>query len=91
MAQTVAGHCEALAKAKAANVPPDPASVAWADGTEGGLRENLIAWGLADPRNPKLATDAGRLLGPFVDGYLESRTDWAKKTGENHRQVNNYL
>jgi len=22
---------------------------------------------------------------------LESRTDWAKKTGENHRQVNNYL
>lgn len=91
LAQTVAGHCEALAKAKANNILADPAAAAWADGTEGGLRENLIAWGLADPRNPKLATDAGRLLGPFVDGYLESRTDWAKKTGENHRQVNNYL
>lgn len=91
MATSVAGHCESLAQAKANNVPADPAAVAWASGTEGKLRENLVTWGLADPVNPKLVTDEGRLLGPFVDAYLASRTDWAKKTGENHRQVNNYL
>ncbi len=91
MAETVAGHCEALAKAKAAGVPPDPAAVAWANGTDGRLRENLVAWGLADPMSPRLATDEGRLLGPFVDAYMTSRTDWKKTTRTNYGQTRRLL
>ena len=91
LADTIARHCDDLAKAKAANVPADPASVAWANGTEGSLRDNLVAWGLADPVNPKLATDAGRLLGPFLDAYLASRTDWKPRTVANAKQVNRLL
>lgn len=91
MAEKVAGHCESLAKAKANNVSADPEAVKWADGTEGALRENLIAWGLADPASPKLSTDAGRLLGPFVDEYMMSRTDWAKTTRINYGQTRRLL
>lgn len=91
MAETVAAHCEALAKAKANNVPADPAAVAWANKTEGGLRVNLVSWGLADPASPKLSTDAGRLLGPFVDSYMQGRTDWAKTTRINYGQTRRLL
>jgi hypothetical protein len=91
LAQTIAGHLDALAKAKASNIPPDPAALAWANGTNGGLRDNLVAWGLADPVNPRLATDEGKLLGPFVDGYLASRTDWKPRTVANAKQVNRLL
>ena len=91
MAETVAGHCEALAKAKSANVPPDPAAVAWANGTEGALRDNLVSWGLADPASPKLSTDAGRLFGPFIDEYMKGRTDWAKATRINYGQTRRLL
>ena len=91
LAYTIAGHVDALVRAKASNIPPDPAALAWANGTEGGLRENLVAWGLADPVNPRLATDEGRLLGPFVDAYLASRTDWKPRTVANAKQVNRLL
>ena len=91
MAEAVAGHVDAIAKAKAAGVPADPVAIAWANGTDGGLRENLVAWGLADPMSPRLATDEGRLLGPFVDAYLTSRTDWRPRTIANAKQVNRLL
>lgn len=90
-ANKVAAHCDELAKAKANNVPPAPDSVAWANGTDGSIRESLIAWGLADPINPKLLQDDGRLLGPFVDAFIESRTDWAKNTILNYKQVRRLL
>ncbi len=84
MAETVAGHCEALAQAKANNVSPDPAARNWANGTTGKLRENLVAWELAEPIAPKLSTDAGRLLGPFCDEYVSGRTDLARGTAEQY-------
>ncbi len=91
LAKTVAGHVESLAKAKSANVSPDEEAVKWANGTEGGLRDNLVAWGLADPVSPKLSTDAGRLLGAFIDEYMAGRTDWAKTTRINYGQTRRLL
>jgi len=91
LAETVAGHCEALAKARSANVPPDPAAVAWANGTDGPLRKNLVAWGLADPVSSKLSTDEGRLLGPFLDAYIESRSDVKETTRINYGQTRRLL
>src|SRR6056297_380909 len=80
LANTMAGHCEAMAQARAKNVPADPAAVAWANGTEGKLRENLVAWELAEPVSPRLSTDAGRLLGPFCRAYIAGRSDLAPGT-----------
>ncbi|TVP98147.1 MAG: hypothetical protein EA381_13115 [Planctomycetaceae bacterium] len=91
LAKAVAAHCDALVQAKGANVPADPAAIAWANGTEGRLRENLVAWGLADPVSPKLATDAGRYLGAFVDAYIESRTDVKESTQTNYKQTRRLL
>jgi hypothetical protein len=83
LAYAIAGHLECLAQALANHVSPDPAAVAWASGTTGRLRENLVAWGLADPVSPRLRTDAGRLLGPFLDAYIEGRSDVREVTRSN--------
>jgi integrase len=70
---------------------PARESVAWANGTDGKLRENLVAWGLAEPINPKLMTDEGRLLGPFLDAYITGRTDAKPNTIANYKQVRRLL
>lgn len=84
LAERVAGYCETLARAKASNVTPDPDAQKWANGTDGALRDKLVAWGLADPVSPKLAKDEGRLLGPFIDAYVKSRTDIKPSTAEQY-------
>ena len=83
-AERVAGYCDSLARAKANNVPPDPEAQAWANGTDGRLRESLVGWGLADPASPRLATDEGRFLGPFLDAYITGRTDLKPGTVEQY-------
>lgn len=90
-ANKIAVHCDELAKARANNVPPAPESVAWANGTEGAIRNSLVAWGLADPVNSKLSQDDGRLLGAFCDAYIESRTDAAPNTIANFKQARRLL
>jgi integrase len=90
-ANLIGRHVEELARAKSKNVLADPAAIAWARGTKGAIRQNLVAWGLADPESPKLSTDAGRLLGAFCDAYIESRTDVKPRTTINYRQVRRLL
>ncbi len=90
-AATMAQHLEELASAIKKNIPPARDAVAWAAGTTGKLRENLVAWGLAEPINPKLMTDEGRLLGPFLDAYIASRTDAKPNTIRNYKQVRRLL
>lgn len=90
-ANTIARHLDELAGAKKNNVPPARESVAWAAGTEGKLRANLVDWGLAEPANPKLSTDQGRLLGAFCDAHIESRTDAKPNTTANYKQVRRLL
>lgn len=91
LAKRVAGFCESLAQSKASNISPDPEAQKWANGTEGGLRDKLVTWGLADPISPKLATDAGRLLGPFLDSYIAGRTDVGHSTRTNYLAVRKLL
>ena len=75
LANIIARFCDDLAQAKTNNVAPAADAVQWANGTDWKLRENLVAWGLADPTSAKLTTDAGRLLGPLLKAYIDSRTD----------------
>ena len=90
-ANIVAQHCEELSKAKANNVAAAADAVAWANGTSGAIRERLVAWGLADPLSEKLNCDQGRLLAPFLDGYIASRSDVKKTTETNYKQTRRLL
>ncbi len=91
MAKKIAGHVENLARSKGKNVAADPASVAWVNGTDGSLRENLIAWGLADPVVQRRLDDSARLLGAFIDSYLDSRSDIKVGTITNYKQTRRLL
>jgi integrase len=91
MADTIAGHCEALAQALENNIAPSPESLAWASTVEGRLRDNLVAWGLADPVSPKLTTDEGRLLGAYLTAYIDGRSDVKAVTRVNYGQTRRLL
>jgi hypothetical protein len=91
VAETVGKHCDELAGAKANNVDADFESKAWAIGTVGKLWDSLVAWELTEPVSAQSMTDAGRLLGPFVDAYIESRTDIKPNTRTNFKQCKRVL
>ncbi len=90
-ANIIGQYCDELSSAKSNNVPPSPDVVAWANGTDGTVRENLVAWGLADPVSEKLSHDEGRLLAPFLDAYIASRTDVKRTTEINYKQTRRLL
>lgn len=91
VAESVGRHCEELSGAKGANTNALPESIAWAEGTEGKLRESLVKWGLAEPVSPRTLTHAGSLLGPFVDDYIAGRTDCKPNTIKNFKQCRREL
>lgn len=91
VADAVGHHCDELAGAAAANTKPAPEAIAWANGTDGSLRDSLVAWGLADPISEKLTNDQGRYLGPFLDAYIKSRSDVKATTITNYRQSRRLL
>jgi integrase len=91
LAKKVSSHCDELAKAKKNNVTPSPEAKAWAESTEGSLRESLVGWGLADPTDKKLTTDAGSLLDAFLTGYIDGRTDVKAVTRTNYKQTKRLL
>ncbi len=90
-ANLVAQHCDELSKAKSNNVSPAVDATAWANGTTGKLRENLVSWGLASPISQKLSTDEGKLLGPFLDSYIAGRSDIKATTDINYKQTRRLL
>lgn len=91
LASVVARYCDDLAQAKSNNVAPAADAVTWAAGTDGKLRENLTAWGLADPVSAKLTTDAGMLVGAFVTAYIDGRSDVKANTKINYLQTRRLL
>lgn len=91
VAEAVGRHLDELSGAKGLNSRAAPESIAWAAGTDGVVRDRLVAWGLADPANPKLLTDAGRYLEAFATAYIDGRTDIAANTSRNFRQAQRVL
>jgi len=90
-AQKIGGYVENLAQAIEKNIPPDPAAIEWAIGTDGKLRDNLVAWGLVEPKNPKLYSDEGRFVEAFCQAYIDSRSDLSPSSIDNWNQVRNCL
>ena len=91
IADSVGRFCDELAHARASNVAASGDAVTWAAGTDGKMRESLVAWGLTEPINPRLATDAGRLLGAYCAAYIAGRTDAMPRTIINYKQAHRLL
>jgi len=90
-ADAVRFYVDDLVRCKKANVPPSPNTAKWVSDLTGRYRDRLVEWGLAEPVSVKLTTDEGRLLGSFLTGYIESRTDVKPTTKTNYLQTKRVL
>jgi len=78
-AATVCGHIEDLLVAKLSSTSIDRDVAAWLAAIEGTLQNKLAAVGLCEPRE-------SAVLGPFIKGYIQGRTDVKPATKEVWRQ-----
>ncbi len=72
-------------RADSAGVHPEVDTVRWVNELTGRLRQNLAKLGWCSGEQPKTATEAGRLLKPFLDQFAQDRTDfkaWSKRCYE---------
>ena len=91
LADNAAKHLEHLLDSSKHGVPAPASSVAWVNSQKGRIRSSLLNWGFAQQDNPKLATDQGRLLGPFLTSYIDERTDFKGTTRINYLQTRRLL
>ena len=91
LADGIAFNVDALVQAKEAGQSPSAAAAKWAAGLDGRMKETLVGWGLAEPTAQRLNTAAGKLLGPFLDAYIEDRTDLKPTTKTNYKQARRLL
>lgn len=89
-AHNVKRHVEELVRAQKANSRPEADSEAWAESTRGNLRESLVKFNLAKPEQVRPTDDASMYLGPFIDHYIEKRTDLKPMTVVMFKQVRSW-
>ncbi len=86
-AENVARHVDELVRAESAGGSLEPATSQWTSNLEGRLFESLAKMGLADPKRDRSVGDEGRLLGPFCDAYIKSRTDLKSGTLDSYKHA----
>ena len=84
-------HVSELVHALKAGVKPETDSVKWAQSIDGRLRKRLAACELVQPENEELKRERSRLLGPFIDRYIEERTDAKPSTITNFKHARQWL
>ena len=82
-------HVEELLLAKKTGLRPEVDTILWLQTVTGRLRDRLVVFGLAEPERRQLASDAGRVLGPFIASYIEQRTDAKPNTIRNYNNTGN--
>lgn len=90
-ADNVARHVSELVRANHAGVAPDVDSAKWANELTGRLRERLAVWGLVAAERRQVTGDAVRLVGPYFDAYIASRTDLKPTTRYKYDQASKYF
>lgn len=91
-ATAVSLHCERLAKSRAKGIPAPEEDRQWAqDLPEGTLKNNLVRWKYIDKADAIKQTAAGSQLGPFLDSYIASRSDWKPNTTRNYKLARDKL
>ena len=80
-------HVEELVRASKGKGRPEGDTEAWAAELDGRLRSGLERAGLVSAIPQRSNSEAARLLGPFMDAYLVSRTDAKPSTVRNFQQA----
>lgn len=83
-AEAVKLRVEHLVAAKLTGTAPDDETARWVVQLEAKLADRLAAVGL-------IAKRESAFLGPFLDAYIEARSDWKPNTRRNHLDVRNAL
>lgn len=83
-AQHVAGHLEALNRARDTGTVPPAETRRWLSSISDRIRNRLAAWGLAD--QTQAAKNLERTLGPYLQALIDGRDDWS--AGTKSRAVN---
>ncbi|WP_218922343.1 tyrosine-type recombinase/integrase [Fuerstiella marisgermanici] len=90
-ADTILRHVSELVHALKAGVRPEADSVKWAQSLDGRLRSRLAACGLVHSEDTHRKQEQCRLLGPFIDRYIEERTDAKPSTITNYKHAKRWL
>jgi hypothetical protein len=61
-------------------VSPEPATTKWSNELKGRIRERLATYGFVGAERKHIGGDASRLVKPFFDAYIATRTDWKPPT-----------
>ena len=86
-------HVSELIDATEAGRRPEPETELWlrSNNLNSRIRGKLTEFGLAEPENEKLGTEAGKYLGAFCQSYVDSRTDCKAGTLRNFEQARRLL
>lgn len=89
-ADTVLRHVRELIHAAKVGVKPEAATVQWAQGLEGRIRDRLVEAGLITGEAAE-RRERSHTLARFVDLYIEERTDAKPSTLTNYRHAKQWL
>ncbi|MEI8213632.1 MAG: phage integrase SAM-like domain-containing protein [Planctomycetota bacterium] len=79
-AETVARHVSELERAFKGGVSPEPGTAKWANELTGRIRERLAVYGFVGSERKRVAGEASRMVKPFFESYIGTRTDWKSAT-----------
>ena len=84
-------NVESLIESTKANAEPDAKIAAWANGLDERFQDSLVKLELVKPRMVKVKTDAGKMIGPYLDSYITGRIDCKPGTITNYRYARREL
>ncbi len=90
-AETVLLHVNELERAFKGGVSPEPGTAKWANEVTGRIRERLAVYGFVGAERKQVCGDASRLVKPFFDQYIASRSDLKPATRYKYEQSAKYF
>ena len=90
-AELVWRHVSELERAHKSGVSPDVGTAKWSNELSGRLRERLAAYGFVGAERKHAGGDSIRLVGPFFENYIASRTDLKDATRYKYEQSCKYF
>lgn len=84
-------HVDALLRSHLLGTLPAVDTVAWLQRVDQRIQHTLVSLGLCDAQGKDVGTDAGQLLGPFLDAYIVTRTDCSVSTINNFKHTRRVL
>ena len=90
-AETIFLHASELERAVKGGVSPEPATTKWSNELKGRIRERLATYGFVGAERKHIGGDASRLVKPFFDAYIATRTDWKPPTRYKYGQSAKYF